>query len=326
VVVAVVIATAALLVRDSATADESGAVRAALLDHIATNQMSAFQRGLLADGALSDEEYEQAFAEFRQCVVVGGGAFVEGSLDQNADGVYRTGVTVAAADAGFDRLAWGAVWDCRREYLESVQQWRVADRVPLPLPSAASSDEAGRRQWLLDYLAQGPMSEFQRGLLGDGVLSESEYDLAFAEYARCATNAGGVLTGGSKDARGIYPAGVTVAALADGVPDRESVEGVDRCRREFFDAAQQWRSVERGPGRSDDELFLEAITACMRQSGLDPGDDVGELTTRLRQIDDERVAAEVAPLNFALLFCSLDLAPIYGQPPGSVPGRPPGSD
>jgi hypothetical protein len=174
---------------------------------------------------------------------------------------------------------------------------------------------------LLEIAAQ-EMSDYQRGLLADGELTEGEYEAAFTAFRECAEASGAQFIEGTTepDADGVYRAGVTVAPATQGV-NRFAWQAVFECRRDHFQVVQQWRVVERSEGGRLHISFHAAISGCMQRSGHEFDGDLVALMERLldpQRDDHSAEAAGLAPLNFAMLFCSLDLAVLFDQPPGAI--------
>jgi hypothetical protein len=197
--------------------------------------------------------------------------------------------------------------------------------VAVAIRFVVDSDEGEEERELDPRLAEvtaQDMSDFQRGLLADNELTDAEYDAAFREFERCVDESGAVFIQGttSPDSDGVYRAGISVPPTTQGV-NRFAWQAVFECRRDNFMVAQQWRVVERVRGDPAEDSFDEAVAACIRQSGHEFDGDLADLAKRILDPQpDEHSAkyAEMAPLNYAMIFCSMDLAVLYDRPPGAM--------
>jgi hypothetical protein len=128
---------------------------------------------------------------------------------------------------------------------------------------------------VVSQIDQRQRSDFQDELLRDGYLSEEEYDLAFEKYSACVVGAGGELNGpGTKTRWGVYDFWVGVPPVPSGGPDREAQARVADCSATYWDVVgPRWSAMRMVPR----EEFVDAfgsVPGCMRDSGVEPPEDV----------------------------------------------------
>jgi len=111
------------------------AVQQAALQGAASAPSSSFQDGLLADGKLTDVEYESAFARYADCVTAAGGSFVPPSPQRNKLGLYAFSIAIPPDGSGQPgQLQTNprvkAVKACGETYFDAVQQRWSAEHQP----------------------------------------------------------------------------------------------------------------------------------------------------------------------------------------------------
>lgn len=133
---------------------------------------SEFQDQLLADGQLTEDEYDLAFARFSECVVAGGG-LIAGPGTKTSRHIYDAFVAIPPdSDGQPNRVAKQAAADCSATYFDVVgARWSAmhmerpeaissamgqvrpcARAAGVELPSLSSSEA------VLDYLQSAPRS------------------------------------------------------------------------------------------------------------------------------------------------------------------------
>jgi hypothetical protein len=114
----------------SQPSDEDRAIDA-VIEQIDSGPRSTFQDELLADGQLTETEYDVAFAKYSECVTLAGG-ILPGGTAKSRWGVYDAGVRVPGLEDGSpNRDAQARVLECERLYFDRVgQRWQVTHMIP----------------------------------------------------------------------------------------------------------------------------------------------------------------------------------------------------
>lgn len=93
---------------------------------------SPFQDQLLADGRLTEEEYDSALEHYRTCTTDAGGQFIPDPPARNSRGTWTFTVTVPpVANGARNDEAITAVRACEKEYFDVVQSRWTAEHLPL---------------------------------------------------------------------------------------------------------------------------------------------------------------------------------------------------
>lgn len=134
---------------------------------------SSYQDALLADGQLTEAEYDDAFQRYTACAVAAGGE-VRGPATKTRWGVYDFSIGVPPTSPGEpNRAAQAAVQACQAQYFDIVgQRWSATHMVPQDVAAAAFAKVPGCMQaggvappanlsqgWSLRYLESAPRAD-----------------------------------------------------------------------------------------------------------------------------------------------------------------------
>ena len=106
-------------------------VEAGAVAHIDKRPRSTFQEDILADGQLTEAEYDLAYAKFTECVVAAGGEIL-GPGTKTRWGEYDFDLGIPPLTPGSPNTeALSKVGDCDREYFNVVgPRWSASHMVP----------------------------------------------------------------------------------------------------------------------------------------------------------------------------------------------------
>ena len=103
----------------SQPSDEDRAIDA-VIEQIDSGPRSTFQDELLADGQLTETEYDVAFAKYSECVTLAGG-ILPGGTAKSRWGVYDAGVRVPGLEVGSpNRDALARVLECEMNLVRAA--------------------------------------------------------------------------------------------------------------------------------------------------------------------------------------------------------------
>lgn len=146
-----------------------------------------------------------------------------------------------------------------------------------PETAAPSSRPAGEVTFLEAWQARLPelmakASAFERGLIGDGIVTDAEHELAIISYLDCIRRAGLRVV---EFERG--PSGMITLL---GVDEPDTPPGVEspvlRCQAEFYTYAREGYHATTVDPNGSEQAVLRALAACLRERGIyevpeDPG-------------------------------------------------------
>jgi hypothetical protein len=118
--------------------DDFDRAKQGVVDHMDSLPRSPFQNELLKDGTLTQEEYDQAFAKFADCVTAAG-AVLDGERTKNQWGVYDAGYGIPPIEYGVPNTRARIEADeCNSQYFDVVgPRWQASHPIPEEAKEAA---------------------------------------------------------------------------------------------------------------------------------------------------------------------------------------------